>query len=1079
MPPIVDAYLEYLGCSANDQPKEHVDLQSAVCVIMYTLCKVRGYKVILGFFNNEPRYLEPILRQLEQFLSADSEDQSQWQVPYVLLLWLSHLLLTPFDLSSISNTPVKGDGQQLPMLPQDLPPIATRILRVGLRCLPMPTKAQDGAAMVLFRLVIRPDMQRIQLPDGVVKHLLQPLNDKKSDVPVTIYERLGPLRFLSVIASSAELIHLVPSIYRTCEKMFEDESSPVSSNAVAKKILVKTLRNVAILSLRVGEAEGPLLSFLQTTSVLEDVIDYLLRSLADRDTPVRYAAAKALSRIILELDVEMGHEVIQAILDTFKEDMPRQSEELDFSTANALKWHGLTLALGHTLFKRSASPEQLPDIINALTSALQFEQRTATGSSVGTNVRDAANFGIWSLSRRYTTAELLSVTTEDIRSSIPLAGGQSIIQIVATHLVLASCLDPVGNIRRGSSAALQELVGRHPNQVDAGISLVQIVDYQAVGLRARAMVDVADRAAELQDTYWSALINGMLGWRGFGSSDIPSREAAATGLAKLAMLPFHSPYSVLGTVRKRILHTPTAEVEELHGMALCYARLVIGISASATHHQINGEHDGSQVDDTWHVIEHLQQALGTFSTRVVRSLLPAATAQILSALCRNQLVSDTVHWLGAAIPFDKLDSLVERLLTRTEHSLQQQIPSMVDTLFLLKREARAPIGCLGAQHLMKKVAFDGSKSSLNGACGAIALGALAPLFENGLFDENAEAVVNTLGNLTEARNVDWRIVGLKALQLVVKGIDLQHNVGQTIVETIANAVHCGLNDYTIDERGDIGSLVRLQAISTSCTIFASKPLHKFESSFQILHQCIYRLSLEKLDRVRLEAARCRHQYLEDIVPSADIAAVSTETYFTQSIGPLRTGSPPWKYQALLEGCISCAGISAEPLLQASRSALIILLHHSSNSHLDMLMSVYATVLKSMLLQDMNMYPALELLGLLLDMEIPQRLAVSDFKWRNLLSTVQKSHHKSNDIPKILAALHVYRGLADIALVRDEVLKKLISMLKTNPYPRIRSGVAETLYIVVKDPLLKSKDWTRPSFQHLDVIDKLQKEYVKC
>lgn len=57
-------------------------------------------------------------------------------------------------------------------------------------------------------------------------------------------------------------------------------------------------------------------------------------------------------------------------------------------------------------------------------------------------------------------------------------------------------------------------------------------------------------------------------------------------------------------------------------------------------------------------------------------------------------------------------------------------------------------------------------------------------------------------------------------------------------------------------------------------------------------------------------------------------------------------------------------------------------------------------------------------------------------WRNLLALVQKSHFKSNNIPKILAAVDVYRGLARSRTIRSEVLKKLVSMLRTNPYPKV-------------------------------------------
>ena len=125
-----------------------------------------------------------------------------------------------------------------------------------------------------------------------------------------------------------------------------------------------------------------------------------------------------------------------------------------------------------------------------------------------------------------------------------------------------------------------------------------------------------------------------------------------------------------------------------------------------------------------------------------------------------------------------------------------------------------------------------------------------------------------------------------------------------------------------------------------------------------------------------------------------------------------------------------------------------------------------------------MHPALELLAFLLDMQIPQRLAETDFKWRNLLSTVHKSHHKSNDIPKILAAVHVYRGLAAISSIKGEVWKKLISMVKTNPYPKVRSYVAEQLFVITKEPELKGRNWMKPASQHLDVLTQLEERYLR-
>ena len=1079
LPPVVEAYIESLQVKPTSRPNEHLDFQSAVCIILYTLCKVRGYKAIVGFLNNEPRYLEPILKQLEALANC-ADTSAEWQVPYILLLWLSHLILTPFDLASISG-PIKslGNIDGLRLL-QPLPQLAFSVLSAGLHYLPTPTKAQDAAAMLLVRLVSRPDMQKLQLEDAVVSKALGFLQDSSSDVPMTIFERLGPLRFLAGIANSAELGHVIPSIYRTCEKLSNDGSSPVTSNAIAKKIIVKIFRNVAILSLRSTTAQGPLLSFLETTSVLEDVIDHLLRSLGDRDTPVRYAGAKAISLVIVELEHAMGHEVIQAILDTFKEDMPRRGDALDFRTANALKWHGLTLALAHTLFKRSASPEQLPDIVDALSSALQFEQRTATGSSVGTNVRDAANFGFWSLSRRYTTDELLSADTSAMKILQHTDAQRSVIQILAIQLVLSACLDPAGNVRRGSSAALQELIGRHPNQVHEGIALVQIVDYQAVGLRRRSIVDVANRAAALHQEYWAALLDAPLGWRGLGSPDVLSREAVAASLAKLSASTFNVRGITLNNVLNKLRRHPTSDAEGLHGLVSSLARLLEEANSSVWDDgRMDGQPKATPVAGLWETLHILLTSTKDFSPRILRSELPSASSRLLTALCRYQLLSSFTAAVPDEIPLDGIDTLTDRLLNRHEETIQQTVSSLIQSILLLERKCSVPLRCIGAQTLCKRVAIDASKSTLHGANRAIALGALAPLYGDGLNSEKAVAAINTLGTLIDAMNVDWRIIGIKALQRAVEGDSDNAALDLSVAKTIVYAVHRGMSDYTIDERGDVGSLVRLQSIACTSHIMITTAFKTHAQLLQILHADIYRLSLEKLDRVRLAAAQCRRHHLDFEISTADNAIVPSYQYFNESLKALSENVPVWKHTALLEGCISCGGISAEPLLQASRAALVDLLNHISTQQLTDLMSIFTSILKTLLLENSNMHPALELLAFLLDMQIPQRLAKSsEFKWRNLLSMVQKSHHKSNDIPKIFAAVHVYRGLANVQAIGEEVLKKLLGMLKTNPYPRVRVSVVETLFFVTREPELHGRDWTKPASQHLDIIGLLQDRYVK-
>ncbi|KAH9845173.1 Tubulin folding cofactor D C terminal [Teratosphaeria destructans] len=1081
LPPMVEAYLEYLRLDPKQPRDGCVSLQTAVCTILYVLCKVRGAKVIVGFLNNEPKHLEPILGALE---TASSGNDRAWQVPYVLLLWLSHLLLTPFDLSSISsgqdNITFTGLG-----LPSDLP------------------SAQDAAAAALLRLAIRPDMQRLGLADALVQNALAQIqvDDEKADI--TMYSRLGHLRFLAGIATSAELSHLIPTIYRACEKLSaSSDDSTTSSNAVAKKLMVKIFRNIVILSLRSASAEGPLLEFMEMTSVLEDVIDYLLRSLADRDTPVRYAAAKGISLIVQELNSDMGHEVIQAVLDTFKEDMPRSGKALDFRSANALKWHGLTLALSHALFKRTASPEQIADIVRALVSALQFEQRTATGSSVGTNVRDAANFGIWSLSRRYTTNELLSVDTASLQMPAATKDQSSVIQTLAVQLVLSACLDPAGNVRRGSSAALQELVGRHPNQVHAGIPLVQLVDYQAVGLRRRGLFDVAGTAAALHDVYWYALVDGLLGWRGIGSVDVVSRESTALSLARLSSRTPRSQYGVhvIDRVQMQLDQCSYHDAETAHGLVLTVASLVKsrmpdGLTSGP---ETTAHEDEWQRLLRWSLIARSEHFLGNFSSRVLRSELPSAVVQLLDAVCLAEATQDTpsTEAMTCATPLSALETLVERLLSRHEDTILHGIPSLVHSLLALERRANQRLGALALPALNSKVIQDSIKSTLAGAGRAIALGALASGHAGDLVGDEAAIAIKRLSATVDASIVDWRVIGLRALQIAIESavVHPDKSVDAEILRDICRAVHRGLSDYTIDERGDVGSLVRLQGIACTMSMldssaFAASPAFYGADdgtfgAIEGLRADMARLSLEKLDRVRVQAARCRSRlhHFSDQGPTLDIPAVSSYHYFHDAALVALSATDTGNQAAVIatwEGLISCSGTAAEPLLVASREALADILASIPDQLLQARLTTFYLLLTRLVVEaSNNVAPALELLSFLLSTNIPYRLSInpSEFKWRNLLSTVQKSHFKSPDVPRILSAVKVYRGLAEVVSIRGEVLKKLLSMVKTNPYPRVRVAVAETLFIVLETEdkaRMKRVNWSRTGKENAEVIKRLE------
>jgi hypothetical protein len=73
---------------------------------------------------------------------------------------------------------------------------------------------------------------------------------------------------------------------------------------------------------------------------------------------------------------------------------------------------------------------------------MHFDQRRGT-RIVGSNVRDAAAYVIWSLARACEPAELTPFADD-----------------LARHLILTSLFDREIHIRRAASAAFQEIVGR-------------------------------------------------------------------------------------------------------------------------------------------------------------------------------------------------------------------------------------------------------------------------------------------------------------------------------------------------------------------------------------------------------------------------------------------------------------------------------------------------------------------------------------------------------------------------------------------------------------------------------------------
>jgi tubulin-specific chaperone D len=169
LPPLIDAFLIYLTKHREQYGSRYESFQGvasiyplprAICKILYVLCKVRGVKVISRFLNNEPRYLELMLNAFIEWDSGavNNKPTLMWEERYVMLMWLSHLLLAPFDLASIStdNISIPYDNlMTLHLIPPETPRIAQSLLSLCLKFMVVPGKEREAATILLARLILR------------------------------------------------------------------------------------------------------------------------------------------------------------------------------------------------------------------------------------------------------------------------------------------------------------------------------------------------------------------------------------------------------------------------------------------------------------------------------------------------------------------------------------------------------------------------------------------------------------------------------------------------------------------------------------------------------------------------------------------------------------------------------------------------------------------------------------------------------------------------------------------------------------------------------------------------------------
>ncbi|KAL8849143.1 MAG: hypothetical protein Q9221_005866 [Calogaya cf. arnoldii] len=1058
--PFVTAFVHYVQNHARRyrqaDPKKPVHpLPRAICKILYTFCKVRGPKVISRFFRNEPDILEPMLDAFDRWNGpaegANPSEQMIWEEKYIMLLWLSHLALTPFDLEAISTPAVGTTTISLPTTffssPPVLPNVAHRLVALALRYLSSASKERDAAVSLLVRLSLRPDMQHLQLHHRLLQWVFSSPNDPVDNTAhASIYFYTGIFSYLAGFLRSGDGKTVAPfliPIFQCIQAIITNHVATANGflgSAVARKLVIKIYRPLAVhyLSASAYSNFNALItsgiSQIDDSDLLDSIFDHLLTSLGDKDSPVRLTASKALSVIAQKLDPDMTAQLVDDIVrrqqentvyegsgDSGKEynvlSMDSTAAPRDSSPADPSASHGLVLTLSHLLYRRSAPPAYLSTLIELLIDALDFEQRSPMGTSLGGNVRDAACFGIWSIARKYSTAELLSIHTTNPQSKVEIRSLNSVIELLAAKLVLTATLDPEGNIRRGASAALQELVGRHPDMVPDGIQLIQIVDYHAVGLRSRAMNDVSLQAVVLDKIYLDAIAKGIPSWRAINSTVSAVRRDAAVILGHLVgnhdvhpgMLPLCRRSETVDR-SKNPQRKREKSGDEWHGIYLAHA----AITREGWFEESLLVHRPDPVDHHLLLKEN-----GIFGPEDIKSHGRGAASELaIEALCTMIAAVS-----GQSEPYVTLSQLkyhMNILEACFKHCTGQTLNVVNIAAVSAIRLLEEPVQLTLIGGWLKDIK-EGRNGQLRSGGSNVALVTVvgAALQSLGTYHVTEDFITLQFDVLVSQLRIECN-VGTKCAILNHLFIPVFNRACSDYPQQkddLKKPLIDSLNDHTIDSRGDIGSEVRIAAINILSETTAPSQWNSifYNEAFGI----VYGLAVEKLDKVRACAWSCIRKVR---LPTQDAdlhASYTTDSveYFTFIFD---LAARECLIEPMLKGFITSASVGTEVLVRNSRIALLQCLNNSSPNEIDLVHGALTKIILSAIPNGRLLRPSLEVLSFLLDsIVVSQRTDLYEGLLQPLTTV-----HANTDLPTLQAVIRLAAAGAIHMAISNDRLKEL-------------------------------------------------------
>ncbi|RKP21438.1 ARM repeat-containing protein [Rozella allomycis CSF55] len=532
---------------------------------------------------------------------------------------------------------------------------------------------------------------------------------------------------------------------------------------------------------------------------VDEIINYLLENVGDKETVIRWSVAKGMARIVYRLPFNMANQILTCLVDIFTFSEP--------SVYQCHLLHGLCLTFAQLLHRGLVPKIFLDKILIIVCEALGFELNPMIHGMNGQNVRDAAAYACWTASRCFQGHEDVYAKFDGL----------------INKLVCVSLLDREVQVRRACSAAFQEWVGRTAS-VTNGISLMSIMDYFSVGNRVNSFQNASKEVFQFEE-YRIPLIEYAFEKQLF-HWDVKTRELMASSLSNWLNIDNKFLINKIEYLIEKAKNCN--EMAVFHGC-------ILGLS------QIGN----LQIEKVFDFVDSIDifndSYFVDFSSEIICSSFCVLIKNIFEWLpTKNTKSSDSTKNIERYLEF------IKKMLERKENVIHEAAADCLSALikFLNPHEEFIEMLLKGLE----------KEDPVKRSAYSIALGGL-PLKEinnDSISDKIIDGLLRaSLFESTIQFNAEAKRNALNSINKLINQINL--NARKLILKNIA----LNLNDYTIDSRGDVGSFVRLEAMQI--LINHRSIINPTDSNFYEILNLVIRQSVDKIDKVRekaLETLNC-------------------------------------------------------------------------------------------------------------------------------------------------------------------------------------------------------------------------------